>query len=108
MKNLPACLPTCSSLCALHSLLHNWAGCSLSLPTLQIRHSSNPFFEQETLTVGLLIFDHDRNHRPPGDLPVMVEFIVSDEEDDSLIAMVREERLHTFCTRTRTEAVAIG
>jgi PII-like signaling protein len=41
------------------------------------------------------------------DLPVMVEFIVSEKEADQLIAIVRGENLHVFCTRTRTEVVVI-
>jgi PII-like signaling protein len=41
------------------------------------------------------------------DLPVMVEFIVTEEEADRLIAMVRKEKVHTFCTRTRTEVIVV-
>ena len=41
------------------------------------------------------------------DLPVMVEFIVSEEEADKLVAMVKAEHVHTFCTRTRTEVIIV-
>jgi PII-like signaling protein len=40
-------------------------------------------------------------------LPVMVEFIVSEDEADRLVAMAREERIHMFCTRTVTEVILI-
>jgi len=40
-------------------------------------------------------------------LPVMVEFIVTPEEADKLLALVRAEKIHTFCTRTPTEAILI-
>ena len=41
------------------------------------------------------------------DLPVMVEFIVSEDEADQLIALVKSEKVHTFCTRTRTQAIVV-
>jgi uncharacterized protein len=41
-------------------------------------------------------------------LPVMVEFIVSPEEADKLLDLVRAENIHCFCTRTNTEAIVIG
>jgi len=41
------------------------------------------------------------------DLPVLVEFVVSEKEADQLIALVRAENLRLFCTRTRTEVVVI-
>jgi PII-like signaling protein len=44
----------------------------------------------------------------PEALPVMVEFIVSPEEADKLLALVRAEKIHTFCTRTPTEVVFIN
>jgi PII-like signaling protein len=40
-------------------------------------------------------------------LPVMVEFIVTAEEADQLLALVRAEKVHTFCTRTPTEVILI-
>lgn len=40
-------------------------------------------------------------------LPVMVEFIVSEEEADRLLALVRSEKIHTFVTRTPTEVILI-
>ena len=43
----------------------------------------------------------------PEALPAVVEFIVTDEEADRLLAMVREEEIHVFCTRTRTEVVIV-
>ena len=36
----------------------------------------------------------------------MVEFIVSARKT-KLVAMVREERIHLFCTRTSTEVILI-
>jgi PII-like signaling protein len=39
----------------------------------------------------------------PEVLPVMVEFIVTPEEADKLLDLVRTEKIHTFCTRTPTE-----
>jgi uncharacterized protein len=44
----------------------------------------------------------------PAALPVMVEFIVSPEEADKLLALVRAEKIHTFCTRTPTEVIFIN
>ncbi|HUN94056.1 MAG TPA: DUF190 domain-containing protein [Burkholderiaceae bacterium] len=41
-------------------------------------------------------------------LPVMVEFIVSPEEADKMLAVVRAERIHTLCTRTPTEVIIIN
>ena len=41
------------------------------------------------------------------DLPIMVEFIVSPEEADRLIDMVRAEKIHTFCTKTALEVILI-
>ena len=40
-------------------------------------------------------------------LPVMVEFIVTPEEADKLLALVRAEKIHTLCTRTPTEVILI-
>jgi PII-like signaling protein len=40
-------------------------------------------------------------------LPVMVEFIVTAEEADALLALVRREKIHTFCTRTPTEVILV-
>jgi uncharacterized protein len=43
----------------------------------------------------------------PEVLPVMVEFIVTSAEADKLLALVRAEKIHTFCTRTSTEVIVI-
>jgi uncharacterized protein len=43
----------------------------------------------------------------PEVLPVLVEFIVSAEEADRLLALVRREKIHCFCTRTNTEVILI-
>ena len=43
----------------------------------------------------------------PEALPVMVEFIVSEEEADKLVALARAEKIHMFCTRTATEVILI-
>jgi PII-like signaling protein len=43
----------------------------------------------------------------PEVLPVMVEFIVSPDEADKMLALVRAEKIHTFCTRTPTEVILI-
>jgi PII-like signaling protein len=43
----------------------------------------------------------------PDVLPVMVEFVVSDEEADKLLDLVRTEKIQLFCTRTATEVVQI-
>lgn len=40
-------------------------------------------------------------------LPVMVEFIVSEQEADALVTMVRAENIHTFCTITPTQVVLV-
>jgi hypothetical protein len=37
----------------------------------------------------------------------MVEFIVTTEEADKLLDLVRAENIHTFCTRTPTEVILI-
>jgi PII-like signaling protein len=42
------------------------------------------------------------------DLPVMVEFIVTEAEADGLMSMVRREKIHTVCTRTPTEVILIN
>jgi len=44
----------------------------------------------------------------PDVLPVMVEFIVSPEEADRLLELVRAENIHTFCTRTPTQVLLLG
>lgn len=44
----------------------------------------------------------------PEVLPVMVEFIVTPEEADKLLALVRAEKIHTFCTRTPTEVIVLA
>ena len=43
----------------------------------------------------------------PDVLPVMVEFIVTSEEADKLLDLVRAEKIHAFCTRTPTEVILI-
>ena len=43
----------------------------------------------------------------PETLPVMVEFIVSAEEADKMLDLVRAEKIHCFATRTPTEAIVI-
>lgn len=43
----------------------------------------------------------------PEVLPVMVEFIVTPEEADKMLDLVRAEKIHTFCTRTPTEVILI-
>ena len=43
----------------------------------------------------------------PEVLPVMVEFIVTPEEADKLLDLVRAEKIHTFCTRTPTEVILL-
>ena len=43
----------------------------------------------------------------PDVLPVMVEFIVTSEEADKLLNLVRAEKIHTFCTRTPTEVILL-
>jgi uncharacterized protein len=43
----------------------------------------------------------------PEVLPVLVEFIVSPEEADRMLALVRREKIHCFCTRTSTEVILI-
>jgi len=44
----------------------------------------------------------------PEVLPVMVEFIVTPEEADKLLDLVRAERIHTFCTQTPTEVIVMS
>lgn len=43
----------------------------------------------------------------PEVLPVMVEFIVTTAEAETLLDLVRAEKIHTFCTRTPTEVILI-
>ncbi len=42
------------------------------------------------------------------DLPIMVEFIVSEREADALLRLLRKENVHAFCTWTPTEVVMIN
>jgi PII-like signaling protein len=44
----------------------------------------------------------------PEALPVVVEFIVTPEEADKLLDLVRAAKIHTFCTRTPTEVIVIN
>ncbi|MGC1816924.1 MAG: DUF190 domain-containing protein [Casimicrobiaceae bacterium] len=41
-------------------------------------------------------------------LPVMVEFIVRQDDADRMLALVRREKIHCLCTLTSTEAIVIG
>lgn len=41
-------------------------------------------------------------------LPVVVEFIVSPQEADQLLDLVRAEKIHTICTRTPTEVIVLN
>jgi PII-like signaling protein len=51
---------------------------------------------------------HEQRHfELPEVLPVMVEFIVTAQEADKLLDLVRAERIHMFCTRTPTEVILI-
>ena len=43
----------------------------------------------------------------PEALPVMVEFIVTEQEADKLVAMARDEKIHMVCTRTKTDVILI-
>jgi PII-like signaling protein len=43
----------------------------------------------------------------PEVLPVMVEFIVTADEADRLLALVRQEHIQAFCTRTPTETITL-
>ncbi len=43
----------------------------------------------------------------PEALPMMVEFIVSEEDANRLVIMAREEKIHMICTRTPTEVIRI-
>jgi uncharacterized protein len=43
----------------------------------------------------------------PEVLPVLVEFIVSREEADMMLDLVRRERIHCLCTLTNTEVIVI-
>jgi uncharacterized protein len=53
------------------------------------------------------VIHEQRFFEVPEVLPVMVEFIVTPEEADKLLALVRAEKIHTFCTRTPTEVILI-
>jgi len=51
---------------------------------------------------------HEQRHfELPEVLPVMVEFIVTAQEADKLLDLVRAEKIHMFCTRTPTEVILI-
>jgi PII-like signaling protein len=43
----------------------------------------------------------------PEILPVMVEFIVTAQEADKLLELVRAAKIQAFCTRTPTEVILI-
>ena len=53
------------------------------------------------------VIHEQRFFEVPEVLPVMVEFIVSAEEADKLLDLVRAEKIHCFCTRTNTEVILI-
>lgn len=53
------------------------------------------------------IIHEQRFFELPEVLPVMVEFNVSAEEADRMLALVRHEKIHCFCTRTDTEVILI-
>jgi PII-like signaling protein len=44
----------------------------------------------------------------PEVLPVLVEFIVSPDEAERMLTLVRAENIHCLCTRTPTEVILIG
>jgi len=41
------------------------------------------------------------------DLPIVVEFIVGEDEADRVLDLLRREKVRAFCTRTPTEVVVI-
>jgi PII-like signaling protein len=41
------------------------------------------------------------------DLPIVVEFIVTEQEADRILDLLRREKVHAFCTRTATEVLVI-
>jgi len=43
----------------------------------------------------------------PEAMPMVVEFIVSEEDADKLVAMARTEKIPMICTRTPTEVIHI-
>ena len=54
------------------------------------------------------VVHEQRFFETPDVLPVMVEFIVTADEADQLLELVRSERIHTFCTRTPTQIIVIS
>ena len=53
------------------------------------------------------VIHEQRYFELPEVLPVMVEFIVTPEEADKLLDLVRAHKIHLFCTRTPTEVILI-
>ncbi len=51
------------------------------------------------------IIHEQRFFEVAADLPVMVEFIVTPAEADQLLELVRNEKIHTLCTRTPQEVI---
>ncbi|MHB1621046.1 MAG: DUF190 domain-containing protein, partial [Sulfuricella sp.] len=49
------------------------------------------------------ILHEDHFFELAGDLPVMVEFVVSDEEAERLLALIQTEKLPLFYVRTLVE-----
>jgi PII-like signaling protein len=43
----------------------------------------------------------------PEVLPVVVEFVVSSDEAQRMLDLVRAEKIHCLCTRTNTEVIVI-
>lgn len=53
------------------------------------------------------VIHEQRYFELPEVLPVVVEFIVSPDQADKMLDLVRQEKIHTFCTRTPTEVILI-
>jgi len=51
------------------------------------------------------VIHEQRYFELPEVLPVIVEFVVTPDEANKLLDLVRAEKIHTFCTRTPTEVV---
>ena len=55
----------------------------------------------------MVVIHEQRFFELPEVLPVVVEFIVSPEEAEQLLDLVRTEKIQAFCTRTPTEAILL-
>lgn len=44
----------------------------------------------------------------PADLPIVIEFIVSEDESNRLIDFLRQNEIKAFCTRTMTDLIFIN